>query len=430
MTETLTREPIPDETTDSRFWNARPELVTIHQYAQARRVGPWAVLGGVLARVIASTPPSLVLPPLIGGHGSLNLFIAVVATSGGGKGTSQAAAADVFAPFGAEPFPEISIGSGEGIVHAYVHREVLEKGQAPEIIQHNNSVLFSVPEVDTFAAIARRQGSTLAAEIRKVWSGEALGFQNADATRRLHVAAHAYRAALVLGTQPARAAALLDDADGGTPQRFVWLPALDPDAPDAPPELPEPIRWRPPRTDLEKGWRLLEVCDRAAEVIDNNRTATLRGDGDVLDGHALFTRLKIAAALGLLDGRASVNDQDWYLATLVMARSDATRAGIRHHIAEQARASNTAKARARAEGEIVAEQVIDNDRTTRMIKAIVRWLESAPDGLTRSEIRRKAKSAARDYIDPALDHLLEEGVITAEDLSYQGQSGMRYRLAH
>src|SRR5699024_1186829 len=151
-----------------------PELATIHQYSRARRVGPWAVLGGVLARVIASTSPSVVLPPLIGGYGSLNTFVAIVARSGGGKGTSQAAAYGVLEIHGGEPFPEISSGSGEGIVHAYVHREQMEKGQAPEVVQHNNSVLFSIPEVDTFAAIARRTGSTLAAEIRKVWSGEAL----------------------------------------------------------------------------------------------------------------------------------------------------------------------------------------------------------------------------------------------------------------
>lgn len=410
------------------FWSSRPELSTIHQYARARRVGPWAVLGGVLARVVASTPPSLVLPPLIGGYGSLNLFVAIVARSGGGKGTSQATASDVFQPMGGEPFPDISIGSGEGIVHAYVHREQIEKGQAPEVIQHNHSVLFSVPEVDTFSAIAKRQGSTLAAEIRKVYSGEALGFQNADVTRRLHVGAHAYRAALVLGTQPARAVSLLDDADGGTPQRFLWLPALDPQAPDVPPELPEPIRWRPPSVEIVNGWRVVEVCDTAVRLIDDNRTATLRGEGDVLDGHALFTRLKVAAALGLLDGRGSVNDSDWHLAGVIMGRSDATRTAIRDHLAEQARRSNSERARARAEGELVAEQVVSNDRMSRAIKSIGQWLEKAPDGLTRSEIRKKARSAVRGYIDPALAQLLDEDVIVSEQIDYQGQAGTRYYL--
>src|SRR5699024_6131932 len=47
------------------FWHSRPHLATIHQYARARRVGPWAVLGTVLARVIAATSPSAQLPPLV-----------------------------------------------------------------------------------------------------------------------------------------------------------------------------------------------------------------------------------------------------------------------------------------------------------------------------------------------------------------------------
>jgi hypothetical protein len=33
-----------------------------------------------------------------------------------------------------------------------------------------------------------------------------------------------------------------------------------------------------------------------------------------MDGHALLTRLKIAAALGLFDGRPEVDAEEWQLA--------------------------------------------------------------------------------------------------------------------
>ena len=58
---------------------------------------------------------------------------------------------------------------------------------------------FDVPEVDTLTALIGRQASTTSSELRKMFSGEALGFQNSDATRRKIAPSHSYRAALVAG---------------------------------------------------------------------------------------------------------------------------------------------------------------------------------------------------------------------------------------
>ena len=79
---------------------------------------------------------------------------------------------------------------------------------------------------------------------------ERLGFTNAQKTTRTMVQAHTYRACLVVGVQELRRGSLLADAGGGTPQRFLWLPAFDPNAPDTPPPCPELLtvpapRWGP-----------------------------------------------------------------------------------------------------------------------------------------------------------------------------------------
>src|SRR5204862_283443 len=90
-------------------------------------------------------------------------------------------------------------------------------------------------------------------ELRKAWMGERLGFGWANAEKAVVVMGHRYRMTMVVGVQPGRGGALLQDADGGTPQRFIWLPTTDPDAPDEPPEEPEPLRlpaW--PRPGEEK----------------------------------------------------------------------------------------------------------------------------------------------------------------------------------
>ncbi len=411
------------------FWESRPDLSAVRQQARARRVGPWGVLAGVLARVVAATPPELVLPPLVGGYGSLNQFWAVVAASGGGKGASQAAADDLISVYG-EHFNTLTVGSGEGISAAYVRLE----GNPPMPTQFNRSALFDVPEVDTLTALGGRKGSTLLSELRKVWSGEGLGFQNADRTRRFPVPAHSYRAALVLGVQPGRAAALLDDVDGGLPQRFCWVPVTDAGAPDVAPEAPKRIAWRAPQlpgaSAAAPGRRLMGVCASVRHEVDATRLAGLRGDGEALDGHSMLARLKLAAALALLDGRTGVLEEDWRLAGTVMEVSDHTRAQVVKALAEAARKTNEARAEAQARAaQIVAVRRAesDEDGIERCAQSIVKVLGAEPGGLTRSRLRNRLSPSARQHFEAALERLDE--CVLAEVLSGQGQPGVRYTLS-
>ena len=71
-------------------------------------------------------------------------------------------------------------------------------------IQANTSAIFTAEEVDTWSAIASRTGSTLSAEVRKLYSGEQLGFGNAGKDTRVIVKPHSYRAIVVVGVQPER----------------------------------------------------------------------------------------------------------------------------------------------------------------------------------------------------------------------------------
>ncbi len=214
------------------FWQERPILEHLLTFARARMVSPWALLGVSLVRVLAVVPPHVVLPALVGSHASLNTFVALVGPSGGGKGAAEGAALDAL-DVGAVDV--LTAGSGEGLAHLYARRE------KKEVVRHRDSVVLSVPEVDTLVALKSRQGATLLPTLRSAWSGERLGFSYADPDKALPIERHSYRLGLVLGVQPGRAAPLLDDADGGTPQRFLWMPTTDRDAPD---ELPAaPAQW-------------------------------------------------------------------------------------------------------------------------------------------------------------------------------------------
>lgn len=415
--------------THEEFWNARPELAAIKQWARARRVAPWAVLGVVLARVITHVPCEVQTPAIVGGPGAINVFVALVARSGGGKGAAIAVGQEALAVNSSLlRVARANLGSGEGISAAFVSREKGENGNT-EVVQHTDSVLFEVAEVDTFGAVTSRTGSTLMPEVRKMWSGEALGFQNRDLTRSLPVEAHTYRAAMIVGVQPTRSGALLNDADGGTPQRFLWMPATDPDAPDKAPAPPEALQWTMPGEDIlptSSGRRTMRVCDTAWDAIDSAQIARLRGEGDALDGHSLFSRLKVAAGLALLDQRGEVTEADWQLSGTVMTVSDETRQACRDALRDAARAANEARAEARAEASVVGADHAEITALTRAKQRIIdklsdQWTSAAP-------IRSNLSSKLRGYWDQAVADLIECEQIEVVNDQYQNRPRTQFRL--
>lgn len=404
---------VPDLTDDEAdaFWDARDLLSHLHDFARARRVSPWAVLGVALARVVTATPHTVCLPPIVGGKASLNLFVGLVGPSGSGKGAAEAVAADAL---GVGHIVSHNVGSGEGIAHGYMHRA---KG---ELVWNDDdhAVLFSVPEIDSLAAQGDRKGATLMPQLRSGWTGEQLGFGYADPTKRIIVPAHEYRLCLVAGIQPGRAACLLDDADGGTPQRFLWLPATDPDAPDEPPAEPMPKAWTAPHLGTIRGvgGNKVKVCDTARHAITSNRLARLRGEGDALDGHALLAQLKTAAALGIADGRYEVTDEDWRLADVIARKSAATRAAVADNLRAKFHETNFARAEAEAGRAVIVAERVEDAAIKRVCGRVVRKLRAVGDWTPRGDLVR-VSGRDRQYLDDALGRLLDAGQIEREEFA-------------
>lgn len=419
--------PIANEETE--FWAARTVLEHIQLAAIARRCSPWAMLGAVLTRVITAVPPFVVLPPLVGGDASLNMFVGLVGESGSGKGAAITAAGRVV-DIGA-PIETAGVGSGEGIAHLFVKRT--KEG----VEQHTKAVLFTVAEIDTLSALGDRRGATLLPELRKAWSGEDLGFGYADPTKRLPVPAHQYRLCVVAGIQPGRAQALLSDVDGGTPQRFLWLPATDPTAPEVAPQAPLPLPWRPPMwpTADPRSYRsTLGVCGTARTTIDTERVKRLRGEENALDGHGLLTQLKTAAALALLDRRTDITDEDWQLAGVVAGVSDRTREAVQTRLVDAERKHNEAIGRSEGIRQQVAAEHLAEVAIKRVCKAVVRRLQREVDGawIAKSALRTSVTSRDRAHYNDALERLLDAGQIEIRqaDRTEEGHGGLGtlYRL--
>lgn len=325
------------------FWAARPRLAHVHQAAHSRASSPDALLAFVLARVAAATPPSVRLPAIVGAAGSLNFCAAVIGPPGAGKSTSKRAAAELITLDDDCILDDVPIGSGEGLVDAFFEMATIDEDgkKVKRKTQTKTAVVAYIDEGQALAEMGKRSGATLLPTLRSAWTGDTLGQHNASDERRRRLGAHSYRLSVVVGFQPEHAVGLLDDAAGGTPQRFLWLAASDPAVPYDPPTWPGPLRWTPapPRRYGAVDFpTTLDVPDTVAAEVRRANVARTRGEEavDPLDVHHDLGRLKVAGLLALLDDRDAIDLEDWDLAGQVMATSGAVRASVidrAHHAA-------------------------------------------------------------------------------------------------
>ncbi|WOC12405.1 bifunctional DNA primase/polymerase [Gordonia sp. MP11Mi] len=399
---------------DDAFWASRASLSHIRDSAYRRMVAPWGVFGAVNIRALATVPHTVTLPPMVGGRGSLNEFVASVGDSGAGKGAAHAVATELV-PLGPE-IGQVEVGSGEGLAHQFVRAATAGERQREEADEHGmiwrrRSVLFSATEVDNLSALGQRTSATLHGKLRSAWSGEEIGFAYAAADKALTSGSHSYRLGLNVGVQPERAGALLDDAAGGTPQRFVWVSVTDPrisrDRYD-----PTPIEPLELPTDWpEEPWTM-RVPAVAVDAVLDAHVARQRGEGDALDGHALFARLKVMAALAVIDGRMEPTEEDWDLAGVVMAHSDATRSAVVERLKtadREAAAEKGERSGIEREAAVRSEYDAKLNRVCGVILRAVGRLTEAGKPATEGSINRLIAGRDRAMKPDALEALILHG---------------------
>jgi hypothetical protein len=408
-------EPELDHYAD--FWEARPALRYIQDFAYARMCSPWAVLGVSIACVLHHVPPWVTLPALIGDVGNFNVLIALVGPSGTAKSAAYRAGRKAF-DLHHEPIYSVPLGSGEGIARQYKSKE-----DGP--LDHN-AVIFYAAEIDGVAAQANRNGSTLVAQLRAAFSGEDLGFAYRNDKTRLILKENSYRFGLVAGIQPERARWLIDQSDGGTPQRFIWFPVADLGITADPPA--EPTQMTIART--LSGWSSgpITVPDQVAREIREAHAARQRGDGEALDGHVMYCRLKIAFAVALLDGHREIRLEDWHLAGMIAAKSDQVRTAVIGTIRRSLRSQETARALSEGRRDSIKAEVARDDELQRVCQAIIRKLGRESDWVRGKIAREAIPKGLWHHFDEAIDKLAETGQIEIEDVDHHGQKGLRLRL--
>lgn len=441
------------ETSEADFWAARPELADCLQFARSRRVGPWAMFGHALVLCMSIVPPNTVLPPIVGTVAGLNMFVALTGPSGAIKSAAMGAAADWLQ---IKPEPKlVKPGSGEGLAKCYAFIDK-PRGQPAQQIGKEWSLVAHIPEVDTLNATGSRGGSTLMSELRCAWSGERLGHDYAGEDKAITLAANRYRLGMTVGVQPERARPLFEDATGGTPQRFIWMPTDDPTAPEERPR--EPSAWS--LTKWPDSGRANPVCDadfdrkmslglpadksrfvvmvvpqRAWDMQDAHTLAKLRDPASVdpLDGHKLLARLKVAAALMVLNGRYDkVSEEDWELAGMVMAVSDRTREHVREQLAAEALERNRSAGKAAAYREMAADETkaaAYDEKVRRVAGNISNALKNLGGRAARTKVRNKIAQRDRAaYFDEAEEWLLSRARINKTEITVNGTDGFELEL--
>ena len=423
-------EPEPDDS----FWSARDYLAIIREHARATRTSPDALLAVILARTACEIGPHVTTPALVGGLGSLNLFVGLVAESSGGK-SSAIAAADGLHTWRRNP---TSLGSGEGLIHAFVMRDKikLDPDQPAQWVttQHTESVLAVVDEVDALTALASRQGATIMPKLREMWGGGTSGFGYADPAKKVEVQSHQYRLGVIVGIQPERAGALLDDTGGGTPQRFIWAPTTDPQAPDIRPELPGPLPWRVPEDALRHRHRVtLDMHPDIYAEMDKAHAERLRGNPDAQDGHRLYSQIKVAAIVALLDGRLDIGLEDWSIAQAIIARSVRTRQRVEHKLKEVRASELKGRAEAAALTQIHVERRTSETVELRASRSVARhvWKHQQPEGCTNGCMKRALASKYRPLVsmEAVTANAVDLGWITEakrQDLAGRGEQISTY----
>lgn len=373
-----TGNPNPMNLPDS-FWRSRAELAHIRQAAHSRQRSADAVLGCVLARVAAFTPPCWKLPAIVGAEASLSTFVVLVGPSGAGKSSAKDAAIDLLPVNLLTVIDDLPLGSGEGLIENYFEWVEEDKPSGKGTVkvkrQTRHGAFLSLDEGQALADLGARKGSTLAPNLRSAWSGTTVGSANASVETRRQLSRGTYNLGLVIGLQPALASALLDDSTGGLPQRFAWFSVTDPTIPDERIEWPGPLPWVPP--PIVHHGAGMTVHPVVQNAIRANDLARQRGKTafDALDAHGDLVRLKLAGCLAILAGRQDVDTDDWALAGTIWRTGRLVRTVVIETLALESRKVEDARTAAyvrRNDAALGSAEQKARDSMARSIQRIVR----------------------------------------------------------
>ena len=443
---------------EQEFLDSSSTIKNLYQYARACRTSPHAVLVCSLARACAIVPPNIVIPSFTGDSpASLNFAAITIAESGGGKGVTMTVAKTLV------PLPDTvwagQTASGEAIPSVYVQREDDEtyarngddkekrECKKPSLKYKTQNAFFDIREVREFAGNASRVGSTLVPVLVNLLDGTSkIGCTTKSESNTLQVPEYGYRAAIVIGVQPANIRDITNHGGTGLPQRCLWTDVLDLNRPDIKPEKIAPKQWlsfdhtlfdKYAASDMDLNSLLMAGTPEATLVMDNgqhcyklhelkypegvykavdeNAKQRLKGENV---SHTQLLMLKLAGVIALFlqedkENLLNVTAKNMQQAEWLVRQSAITlQNGLNTYV--QTKNAETYKQEYEAKGDEEKAPIIQN-----VASSIIRKLENnGNEGITLRDIKRAINERRRPAISDALAVLIARNAIQEKDGKY------------
>lgn len=443
---------------EQEFLDSSSTIKNLYQYARACRTSPHAALVCTLAKACAIVPPNIVIPSFTGDSpASLNFAAITIAESGGGKGVTMTVAKKLV------PLPETvwtgQTASGEAIPGVYVQREDDEsytcngddkekrECKKPSLKYKTQNAFFDIREVREFAGNASRVGSTLVPVLVNLLDGTSkIGCTTKSESNTLQVPEYGYRAAIVIGVQPANIRDITNHGGTGLPQRCLWTDVLDTNVPEIRPEKIAPEQWlsfdhtlfdkyaasdmdldslimagRPEATlMMDNGqhcYKLheLKYPEGVYKAVDENAKQRLKGENV---SHTQLLVLKLAGLIALFlqedtSNLLNVTAKNMQQAEWLVRQSAITlQNGLNTYV--QTKNAETYKQEYEAKGDEEKEPIIQN-----AANSIMRKLEkSNGQGVSNRDISRALNVEKRPAISDALAVLIARNAIQEKDGKY------------
>lgn len=379
------------------FYDGHPTLRHIRQAAQHKRTAPDVTLGVLLCRVATMIPPDATA------NGSqINYLTAIVGPPGAGKTTGAKVATKLLPELGTV-LDRVPPGSGEGIVQQYLERTKGDEGVTNT--QVHTAALFHTDEGEQLMQVSVRQGSTTLATIRSLWVGETVGNSNANPETSRLLRADRYRFTMTVGLQPGFASDLLSHSTAGDPQRYLWVGAADPTAPDTPPSWPGELSRLHPVSSPAR------IAPEITRQIDARRVDSLRqgGHADPHKAHEGLLTIRTAAILATLFGTPGEIDAVSWLPALELVEHSAK---VTTYLASLTRAQQFERDSEWIDRTLTRDEIRDQKKTERVTRTLARAVQNRT--WLRSDLRRDGLNSRDRYLfEDALRLAFERGWITA-----------------
>lgn len=438
------------------FFKRRAWLDYAYRYARSLRMSPWGLAGVLLARVSALTPPNVVARLTDGDLAmSLNVNLALVGPTGSGKGKAMAQGRHLVPAPPLSTLAEVKPKTGESIPARFVAKTPATDGDGKQVkgeytdkVVTDRALVF-VPEIVSMRAAMSRQGSTLLPVLLEAFSNEPMGDDTKGKQYQIKLPPYSYRLSSVVGVQPNNSGTLFNEAQTGLAGRFAYMPSTDPDMPEERPAKPlGGFPFDPMSLPEGNSFAQLEALIRLGGVenmphngpgsregypltvmtfpesvagdVDAAQRLSAQGRADPLDAHRIELVGRFAALFAIMEGRTTVDKDDWKLALAFMDKSDATRAKC----AAQRKQSDVDRQSDAIAVKREAEEQADRtviDRTKTRLLELLDTLDPAREGVASRTLKLKLSRPQQRVFEDTIESLFEEGVIDRRDGARGGE---------